>query len=98
MSVYVIGQIHIHDRERYADYEAGFMAIFAKYKGELLSVDENPQTLEGDWNCSRTVLISFPSEADAKAWYFSDEYQELAQHRIAASDANIIVATGLTPS
>ena len=42
MTAYVLAQINIHDRSRYGDYEAGFMAIFAKYQGNLLSVDEAP--------------------------------------------------------
>ena len=95
MSVYLIAQIQIHDREKYADYEAGFMDIFAKYNGNLLAVDEAPQTLEGEWDFTRTVLLAFPSKGDADDWYRSDEYQALAQHRHAASDANIAVIQGL---
>ena len=47
MSVYLIAQINIHNRERYAQYEAGFMEIFAQYGGEMLAVDEAPTVLEG---------------------------------------------------
>ena len=95
MSIYLIAQIQIHDREKYADYEAGFMDIFSKYKGNLLAVDETPQTLEGAWRFTRTVLLEFPSKADADDWYHSKEYQALAQHRHAASDANVVVIQGL---
>ena len=45
MTAYVLAQINIHDRSRYGDYEAGFMDIFAKYQGTLLSVDEAPEVL-----------------------------------------------------
>lgn len=95
MSVYLIAQIQIHDREKYADYEAGFMDIFAKYNGNLLAVDEAPQALEGEWDFTRTVLLEFPSKGDADDWYRSDEYQALAQHRYAASDANVVAIQGL---
>ncbi len=47
MTAYVLAQINIQDRSRYGDYEAGFMDIFAKYQGTLLSVDEAPEVLEG---------------------------------------------------
>ena len=47
MTAYVMAQINIHDRSRYGKYEAGFMDIFAKYQGTLLSVDEAPEVLEG---------------------------------------------------
>ena len=49
MSVYVIAQFRIQDRTAYARYESGFMAIFARYGGEMLAVDETPVTLEGQW-------------------------------------------------
>jgi hypothetical protein len=47
MTAYVMAQINIHDRSRYAEYEAGFMAVFAQYEGTMLSVDEAPEVLEG---------------------------------------------------
>ena len=47
MSVYLIAQINIHDRDRYGQYEVGFMEIFAQYGGEMLAVEESPTVLEG---------------------------------------------------
>jgi len=94
MPVYVIAQLNIHDRTRYAKYGSGFMDIFSKYDGRVLSVDEAAEVLEGDWNYMRTVLLEFPSEERANAWYHSSEYQSLAQHRFAASDANIVLIKG----
>jgi len=94
MSVYLIAQLNIQDREEYSAYEAGFMDIFARYDGKLLSVDEAPEILEGECTFTRTVLIEFPSKAAADAWYHSEAYQALAQHRFAASDGNIIMIKG----
>jgi uncharacterized protein (DUF1330 family) len=71
------------------------MAVFSRYKGKLLSVDEDAQTLEGVWPATRTVLIEFPSQDDALAWYRSDEYQELAKHRFASSDGNVVLIRGV---
>ena len=95
MAHYVIAQIDIKDREKYAEYEAGFMDIFASYKGKLLSVDENVSLLEGQWPATRTVLIEFPSKEEALAWYESEEYQSLAKHRFAASSADIVIVSGI---
>ncbi|MCB1644646.1 MAG: DUF1330 domain-containing protein [Pseudomonadales bacterium] len=95
MSVYLLAQISIHDPDRYTQYGNGFMDIFSKYNGKLLSVDEAPETMEGEWPYTRTVLIEFPSRDDARAWYDSEEYQALASHRFAASDANIVMIKGL---
>lgn len=94
MSIYLIAQIEIHDRDEYNQYEAGFLEIFSKYKGELLVVEESPTVLEGEWPYTRTVLIRFPDEKEAMRWYKSDEYQMLAQHRFKSSRANLILAKG----
>jgi uncharacterized protein (DUF1330 family) len=91
----MIAQINIEDRERYANYEAGFLDIFFQHEGKVLSVDEQPRTLEGEWNWTRTVLIEFPSQEAALAWYESAEYQELMQHRVAASVANVAMIRGV---
>ena len=91
MSVYIIAQIDIHDRETYNRYESGFDEIFAKHKGFVTSVDEHPEVLEGDWPYTRTVLLTFRSEEQARAWFESPEYQELARFRRAASKANIVM-------
>ena len=95
MAAYLVAQISIDDRERYGQYEAGFMEIFMKYNGRLLAVDEAPQVHEGEWSYTSTGLIEFPTTEDANAWYESDEYQALAVHRKASSDANIILINGL---
>lgn len=95
MSVYVIAQITIRDRERYQLYEDQFMEVFEQFDGTLLSVDEDPVVLEGEWTATRSVLIEFPDTEAAKAWLRSDAYSEIAQHRLAASTGNAILVAGL---
>ena len=62
---------------------------------KLLAVDESPETIEDDWSWPGTVLIEFPSDAQARQLYQSDPYQTLARHRWAASDGNIVMIRGL---
>ena len=95
MTAYLVAQITIDDRAGYSEYEAGFMEIFARYSGELLAVEEAPEVLEGEWPCTRTVLIGFPSRDDALAWYRSEEYQKLARHRFDSSEGNAVLINGL---
>ena len=71
------------------------MEIFSRYQGRMLSVEEDPVILEGSWPCTRTVLIEFPSDEEALAWYRSDEYQKLAKHRFASSEGNAVLIRGL---
>lgn len=94
MPVYLIAQLNIHDRCTYAKYGSGFMEILSRYGGRLLSVDEAPKVVEGEWDYTRTVLLEFPSEDQALSWYHSREYQELSLHRRAASDANLVLISG----
>ena len=70
------------------------MDILNPYGGKLLSVEEAPEVLEGEWGYTRTVLLEFPSEAQAHAWYGSADYQAIAQHRRAASVANVALIAG----
>ncbi|MEM8767849.1 MAG: DUF1330 domain-containing protein [Pseudomonadota bacterium] len=95
MSVILVAQITIHDRERYGQYEAGFLEIFSRYAGTMRAVEEAPEILEGEWPCTRTVLVDFPDREAAMAWYQSDEYQRLAEHRKAASVGNIALLNAL---
>jgi len=95
MSVYAIALINISDRTGYANYEAGFMDIFSRYGGKLLAVDEAPVVKEGSWPYTRTVVIEFESQQALDAWYHSQEYQALAQHRFNASSASIAVIQGI---
>mgnify|MGYP001343078447 FL=1 len=95
MTAYVIATINIHDRERYAEYEAGFMTIFINYGGAMLSVDEAPRVLEGKWAFTRTVLIRFESVEAAESWFFSPEYQDLARHRHAAAESHCVIVSGM---
>lgn len=96
MTVYLIANLNIDDRARYGEYEAGFLEIFNRYDGTLLAVDENQDVLEGDYAFTRTVLISFPSREQARAWYESEAYQALAAHRWASSSGSAILIEGLS--
>ena len=98
MSVFVIAQILIHDREEYEKYEAGFMPVWDNYEGKLLSVDEDPAVLEGEFDATRSVLLEFPSRQAAMAWMMSPEYQEIAKHRHAASITNSIMVQSGVPA
>jgi len=94
VSSFFVALIDIHDPVRYEQYLAGFDAVFEKYKGRVLSVEDNPVDLEGDWPAERTVLISFQNRQELRRWYESAEYQQLARHRKEASVASIAIISG----
>ena len=95
MSVYIIARFKIHDRSEYDTYSAGFSEVFQKFDGKMLSIDEDPTVLAGDWDDTRSAIIEFPSKESALAWMTSDDYQAIAKHRDAGSTANSILVKGL---
>lgn len=90
MSAYFIANIRIHDEYEYSQYIAASGAVFAKYKGKYLTVDNSPTVLEGNWDYSRVVLIEFSDISALNAWYRSDEYQAILKHRLNAADCGTI--------
>lgn len=98
MPVYIVASIRITDPAEYDKYQAGFLDIFAKYRGELLGVSDAPTVLEGEWPFTRAVVLRFPDEAEARRWYESPEYRELSKHRWNASTGTVIAFEGFPTS
>ncbi len=95
MSYYFIAQIKINDNVEYQLYIDKAEEIFKKYKGEYLSVDDNPQIIEGHWDYTRTVLIRFDHINDYYNWYNSPDYQAILKHRLKAAKCDTILAKGM---
>lgn len=95
MSYYFIAQIKIKDKIEYQKYIDQSGAIFKKYNGAYLSVDDAPIILEGSWDYTRTVLIRFKSKSDFEDWYNSDEYKRILKYRLKAADCDTLLVKGL---
>ncbi|WP_171227892.1 DUF1330 domain-containing protein [Ruegeria sp. HKCCA4008] len=96
MAAYFIAQIDIDDPDGYQDYLAGFMPIFDRHKGRLLTVSSKPvERIEGDWHEGGIVLMEFPDLAAAKAWKDDPDYIELAKIRQATASTNLVLVEGL---
>ena len=97
MTVYVIVQLKMNDRAAYDRYQARFFDVFRKFSGRLLSADEHPLVLEGEWDRDKLVLMSFPDEAAFRAWANSADYLEISKDRKAGAEAIVLLAQGFTP-
>lgn len=96
MSVYVVGQLNIHNPEDYEEYLAGFTPIFERYNGELLATSQQAtEVLEGTWAMPRTVLMRFQDAETARAWYNDPDYQKLAEIRRRNADTNLVIVHGI---
>ncbi|MDC7234310.1 MAG: DUF1330 domain-containing protein [Spirochaetales bacterium] len=89
--VYFIANIRITDEDLYRKYLNSCSEIFSKYGGKYLSVDEDPEVLEGEWDYSRAVLIEFPDRAEFNRWYSSPEYKDILQYRLSAAQCDTIL-------
>jgi len=94
MKGYVIACVDIHDEERYADYRAGTVASLEPFEGRFIVRGAATEAVEGSWDAGRTVVIEFPSVQQARDWYRSDGYQEIAAIRREASTADIVIVEG----
>ena len=91
MSAFFVANIKVTDKNSYNNYLKHIDAIFEKFNGKYLTVDENPEIIEGHWNYSRFVLIEFPDKQSLKKWYYSNEYQEILKFRLSGADCDTII-------
>jgi uncharacterized protein (DUF1330 family) len=97
MSAYVIFDVTVTDPETYAKYKDLAPAAVAAYGGTYLARGGKAETLEGDWQPGRMVILQFPSLEKAKAWLNSPEYAPARALRNRASLTRMIVVEGVQP-
>ena len=89
---YVIITEDIKDPAGMAEY--GKLAMKAMGGATILSVDQNPTVIEGEWGATQTVVLEFESVDAAKEWYYSDVYQAAAKVRQGAAECNGVILSG----
>jgi uncharacterized protein (DUF1330 family) len=94
MRAYVIVQVEVLDQRPYDAYRKDVLPTIESFGGRFLVRGGTMTKLEGDWPYSRTVVIEFPSRADAEGWYRSPAYQKLLPLRLKASRGNLIIVDG----
>ncbi len=95
MPAYVILDIEVTDPDGYTAYRERSGATVEKHGGRFLVRGGAHETIEGDWDPVRLVVIEFPDVAAARRWYESDDYAPLRELRRSASTTNIMVVEGI---
>ncbi len=54
-----------------------------------------PQVVEGCWDREKVVLMSFPDEAEFRAWSESLQYQCISKDHEAGADSVVLLVRGL---
>ncbi|PYJ25510.1 MAG: DUF1330 domain-containing protein [Verrucomicrobia bacterium] len=94
MSAYVIVEIDIIDSVGYDEYKKLAGATVEKYGGKYIVRGGRAETLEGDWNPKRIVVLEFESMQRAKDWLNCDDYREPRKMRHRTAKTNMIVVEG----
>ena len=95
MAGYIIVDVQVTDPEAYERYKAAVPATLAAYGGKFLVRGGRAETLEGNWEPKRIVVLEFESMEKAKAWWSSQEYAVPKQLRQSASLTKMIVVEGI---
>ena len=94
MSAYVVVQIEVRDPEAFEEYRTLVSPTIVAYGGRYIVRGGKVETLEGDWNPSRFVMLEFDSVPQAKAWWSSEEYRVPKALRHKAASSQMIVVEG----
>ncbi len=95
MAAYVIADVTINDPVEYEAYRKLTPASIAAYNGKFIVRGGQTETLEGDWQPGRVVVLEFPTLAVAKAWWASDEYGVAKIIRQRTAETKMIVVEGV---
>lgn len=96
MAAYFIVDIQeITDPQLYAQYRQGVSATLEQYGGKFLVRGGTYETIEGEWQSQRLVIVEFADVAQFKLWYNSPEYSELLKLRHSASTSRAVVVQGI---
>ena len=95
MAAYVIVDIEVTDPAAYDEYRQRVPATLTAYGGRFLVRGGAHEVVEGSWRPRRLVVLEFPSLAQARRWYDSEEYREPKAMRLRASKANVVFADGV---
>jgi uncharacterized protein (DUF1330 family) len=95
MPAYVIVEIDIHDPVLYEEYKTYTPGSIAAYGGRFVVRGGKTESLEGDWNPPRIVILEFPNVEKAKEWWGSEDYAYAKSIRQKAAVTRMLVAEGI---
>ncbi len=94
MSAYLIYRANVRDADGYAAYMARTPGVIAEFGGRFLVRGGRTETLEGEPEGRRTILVEFPDFEAAQAFYDSDSYISARALRADVADVQIVIIDG----
>lgn len=94
MTAYLISRVVVRDPAPLPAYIKGSVALATSYGARYLARAEQVEAADGSFTGDRLVLIEFPSMTALRAFWDSDEYQELRKLRLAGADGDVWLFAG----
>ena len=95
MKGYIIVDVKITNPTLYEDYRKLTPGSLQPFDGQFIVRGGATETLEGDWQPGRIVVLECPSLTKAKAWWSSDGYAPAKAIRQAATITRMIMVEGI---
>jgi uncharacterized protein (DUF1330 family) len=96
MAYYLIGQIVVHDPEKFEPYIRETSALIARYGGEVLDVVQAIDALEGSWPVGAlTALVRFPHEEAVRAFWNGPENVAMKDLRHASATSHVALCRSI---
>ena len=97
MPVYVIAEVrNPTDQAKLDEYRRGNTEVVQRHGGRFLVRGGDVEVIEGEWDAQRIVVMEFPDEAAARAWYDDPDYERLRALRQSASNTDLILVEGVS--
>ncbi|MCB0994364.1 MAG: DUF1330 domain-containing protein [Acidimicrobiales bacterium] len=91
MAALFIAQVQVDDADAYGAYSAAAGASIGTHSARPKAITDDPVVVEGSWHGPRTIVLEFDDVDAAKAWYYSDEYQEAKKLRESGVVVNAVI-------
>ena len=95
MAAYVVVDITVTDPATYEGYKDLAYPTIGQYEGRYIARGGKTETLEGDWQPKRLVILEFPTMEQARAWWASSEYADAKAMRQRSASTQMVAVEGL---
>ncbi len=95
MPAYLIVKVSVDDPAQLKAYQEATPPVIAKYQGRFIVRGGASETVEGQEDPRRTVILEFPDLTTAKAYYHSPEYTEARRLREGIGQFEVMIIDGI---
>jgi uncharacterized protein (DUF1330 family) len=95
MAAYVIAQVEVTDAKVFEQYRRDVPATLVPFGGRFVVRGGATETLEGDWQPKRLVVLEFPDRTAARAWWESQAYAAPKALRQRSARTQLVIVEGV---